>query len=158
MSRIVVADTSPLIGLQRIDRLDLLRDLFGEVLVPPAVMDEFVRRASPPAWLVERQPPVPLDSRASATPLGSGEREAIALALHVGVDWIVLDDEAGRRVAATLGLPVIGTLGVVLLAKQEGVIDAVRPLVDALTAVNFHLSPQLVARMLRDADERDTDA
>jgi predicted nucleic acid-binding protein len=60
--------------------------------------------------------------------------------------------------AATLGLPVIGTLGVVLLAKQEGVIDAVRPLVDALTAVNFHLSPQLVARMLRDADERDTDS
>jgi predicted nucleic acid-binding protein len=157
MNRVDVADTSPLIGLQRIDRLELLRDLFGEVLVPPAVMHEFVRRATPPAWLVERRPPAPLDPRLSGRPLGGGEREAIALALHLGVDWVILDDEAGRRLAASLGLPVIGTLGVVLLATEEGVVDAVRPLVDALTAVNFHLAPRLVARILTDAGERGAD-
>ncbi|MEA2526091.1 MAG: hypothetical protein QOF73_3318, partial [Thermomicrobiales bacterium] len=75
------------------------------------------------------------DPRVSGIPLGNGEREVIALALQFDVDRVVLDDEAARRLAIALGLPVIGTLGILVLAKQEGIVAAVRPLVEALAEV-----------------------
>jgi predicted nucleic acid-binding protein len=80
MSRRVVADTSPLIGLQRIGRLDLLEILFGEIIVPPAVMHEFTRRGEPPAWLVERAPVdnPDLEAGTSALACARGGRRGLA--------------------------------------------------------------------------------
>jgi uncharacterized protein len=153
MSTKVVADTSPLIGLQRIGRLDVLRDLFGEVNVPPAVMREFAHRASPPPWLIVQRLPDPNDPSVHDAPLGIGEREAIALGLQVGVDWLILDDEAGRRPATSRGLPIIGTIGVLILAKERGIVEVIRPLVEALVAVNFRLAPHLIRRVLSAAGE-----
>jgi predicted nucleic acid-binding protein len=91
-------------------------------------------------------PHAALDARIRVATLGPGESEAISLALEIGVDWIVLDDAPGRRLAESMKLPVIGTLGVLLMAKQEGVINEVKPFADALLSVNFRVSPSLFAR------------
>jgi predicted nucleic acid-binding protein len=126
----------------------LLEVLFGEVIVPPAVMHEFMRRGEPPAWLVERAPADNPDREIGTSALGRGEREAVMLALQVGADSLILDDEAGRRLALSLGLPIIGTLGLLLVAKQQGAIAAIHPIADALVSVNFRLSPRLVEGVL----------
>ena len=115
--RFVVSNSSPLIALDRIGQLDLMRALFAEVVVPPAVLHEVFAGSDSPAWLRVVAPAVMLDDTASPT-LGRGEREAIALAVAAGARRIILDDLPARRLAASLGLPVIGTAGLVLAAKN----------------------------------------
>jgi predicted nucleic acid-binding protein len=144
-----------LIALERIGRLDLFARLYGEVIVPAAVVRETFESRGLPPWLRMRPLALPLDAVIGRASLGAGETEAIALALEVGVNWIVLDDAPGRQLAESLGLPVIGTLGLLLQAKDNGIIDAVKPLVDALIAVDFRMTPALLTGVLRQAGEID---
>jgi predicted nucleic acid-binding protein len=90
--------------------------------------------------------------------LGDGEREAIALALELCADAIVLDDLPARRVAHAIGLNVIGTAGLLLTAKRRGLIAHIRPELDKLLAASFFLSPQLYDDLLRAASEPSTQA
>jgi predicted nucleic acid-binding protein len=83
----------------------------------------------------------PLTSRGR---LGDGEREAIALAIEIGADAVLIDERAGRRVAEEAGLKVIGTLGLLLEAKRAGHIRTIRPELDKLLETSFFLSPQLL--------------
>jgi hypothetical protein len=85
--------------------------------------------------------------------LGDGESEAISLAVELGARWIVLDDRAARRLAQGLGLPVIGTLGLLLAAKRRGLLTVIRPSVDALVRQGFHIASELYERVLSDAGE-----
>jgi predicted nucleic acid-binding protein len=85
--------------------------------------------------------------------LGPGESEAISLALEIGAQWVILDERPARRLAQALGLPVIGTLGVLLASKRRGLLPAVRPCVDALVNFGFHISPGLYDLVLADAGE-----
>jgi predicted nucleic acid-binding protein len=126
-----VADTSPLFYLLSIGQIDLLPQLFGRVLVPDAVHKELRHPAAPvmirdwatdlPAW-VEVTPEAVLDDPALA-PLGAGERAAIALALSVHADLILIDERKGTRVAMNKGFEVTGTLGVLGLAARRGLVD-----------------------------------
>ena len=149
----VVSDSSPLIALGQIGQLDLLGRLFSAVLVPPAVVRETASGSALPDWITERAPIQPIGSRILAVSLGPGESEAIALSLEVGARWLILDDRPARRLAQALGLPVIGTLGVLLAAKRRGFLSTVRAPVDALAWVGFRMSPHLRDRVLRDASE-----
>jgi len=148
----VVSNSSPLIALDRIGQLDLMRALLAEVVVPPAVIHEVFADRDPPAWLRVIAPAVTLDDTASPT-LGRGEREAIALAVETRARRIILDDLPARRLAASLGLPVIGTAGLVLAAKNTGLVPAVAPLLDQLVAAGFRLSPTVIAAVLAAAGE-----
>ncbi len=85
--------------------------------------------------------------------LGDGEREAIALAIELEATQIILDDLPARRVAEASGLNVIGTLGLLLGAKRQGLIDRVRPELDGLLKTSFFLSPELYTELLRSAGE-----
>lgn len=153
MSGRVVADASPFIALERIGRLDLIPLLFGRVLVPPAVMrevgSEIVRANGGVELGLER----PIDSNIAAANLDPGETEAIGLALEIGADQIVLDDDPARRLARRLGIPLIGTLGIVLAAKQRGVIPAITPVVVALVETGFRVDERLLALVIADAGE-----
>lgn len=84
---------------------------------------------------------------------GPGESEALALALEVHADLILIDDKAARRLASSLHLPVLGVLGLLLKAKDAALIPAVRPRLDALRKLPFHISPWLHEAVLRDAGE-----
>jgi hypothetical protein len=115
----VVSNASPLIGLERIGRLDLLAQLFGQVLVPPAVVRETVPQLVLPAWIAEQSLAQPMAPQIAQAALGAGESESISLALELGAAWLVLDDRPARRLAQGLGLSVIGTLG--LFLPESGV-------------------------------------
>jgi predicted nucleic acid-binding protein len=147
---LVVSNSSPLIGLTQIGQLGLLHSLFAEIRVPPAVAREVARSVQLPGWIVVQTPRTLLPP---LTSLGPGEREAISLALELGADWVILDERAGRRAAERAGLQVVGTLGILLRAKQQGHIARVRPLLDLLQANHFHASPSLLELTLRLAGE-----
>ena len=117
---LVVSNSSPLIALAAIERLDLLSGLFSSVVVPPAVASEISRSVpTRPTWLSLQPLGQALPTAVLRPALGSGEREAIALALELHADQLILDDLPARSVARALGLTVIGTLGILLAAKRR---------------------------------------
>jgi hypothetical protein len=150
----VVADTSPLIALLQIGHLSILKSLFIEVQIPPAVALE----AAPslperPSWLLVRELTEPIGSDILRASLGRGESETLGLAFEVRAELVILDDRPARRLAIGLGLPV-GTMGVLLRAKRTGIIPAVQPLVEQLLRAGFRLSPAIRERVLTDAGEQ----
>ena len=153
----VVSNSSPLIALAGIQRLDLLPAIFESILIPPAVAHE-IAPSIPilPPWLRIQAPtvlpPAPLLRRR----LGAGEREALALAIELKADWIIRDDLPARRSAEVSGLNVIGTLGTLVAAKRAGLLKAIRPELDALVRTSFFLSPHLYDELLEAVGEIDS--
>ena len=149
----VIANSSPIIALQRIGSVDLLHRLFAEVLIPPAVAREIGSALVLPAWIVEHSLAQPIGPEILRASLGPGESEAISLALELGAARVIIDERPARRIAQTLKLPVIGTLGVLLACKRRGFIPFVRRNLDALVEAGFRIAPKLHDRVLRDAGE-----
>ncbi|WP_258083772.1 DUF3368 domain-containing protein [Thermococcus thermotolerans] len=148
---IVVSNTSPLIGLSNIGKLEILRELFGEVFVPPAVVREFGETL--PEWVVVKHPgDRPLVTALSKL-LGDDESEAMALALELGADFLILDDLKARKIAKELGINVIGTAGILLLAKKRGVVEEVKPLLRELVEKGFRIADSVIEVILRAAGE-----
>ena len=148
---LVITDASVLIGLERAGHLSLLPDLFGEVVAPVAVADEFGGR---PDWL-RVVPAEDLDTlgEVQALQLDPGETEAIALALtHPGAT-LLIDERRGRLYATSKGVRIVGTFGLVVLAKRSGHISAARPVLDALMATGFRVSQAVYERALLAAGE-----
>lgn len=151
MSGDAVANSTCLIALERIGRLELLRGVFAKTYAPPSVLAEV---GVPLPWVQERPS---ADSTASAvlrTQLGQGEADAIALAMGMPGVTVILDDKKARRLAKQLGLRVVGTLGVIVRAKRSGAIDAVQPVIRSLQAAGFFVTPALVEEALRLAGEQ----
>ncbi|MGH7214000.1 MAG: DUF3368 domain-containing protein [Tepidisphaeraceae bacterium] len=134
--------------------LRLLEQLFGQVVIPPAVSRE-IRPSIPvaPGWLESRPLTGPLPTPVVEAALDEGESEAIALSLELNADWLLLDELPARRLAGRLGVAIVGTLGILLLAKLQGFIPEIRPRVELLKTANFRVSPALLRDTLRDAGE-----
>jgi predicted nucleic acid-binding protein len=159
--RITISNTSPLLYLHLVKKLDLLRRLYGTVLFPPAVEAELgagaergvdVPRLSLYPWLSK----APLASDASiplVTDLGRGEAEAIALGLENPGSRLILDDILARRIAQLHKLQFTGTVGIMVKAKQAGLLVAVSPVLSQLREAGLWLSDTLVAEVLRQAGE-----
>jgi predicted nucleic acid-binding protein len=153
----VVSNSSPLIALAGIQRLDLLPAIFESILIPPAVAREIAPSIPAlPTWLRIQAPSVLPPESLLRRRLGAGEREALALAIELKADWIILDDLPARRSAEAANLNVIGTLGTLLAAKRAGLLKSIRPELDALLRTSFFLSPQLYDQVLQAAGEIDS--
>jgi len=133
----VVCNTTPIINLVGVGQLDLLRRLYGTVAITDVVRDEYVagKAATDPdldplPWL-QIVTAVPLDPSLPAL-LGAGEAATLSLALTINASAVLLDEAYGRRIARKRGLPISGTLGIVLAAKQAGLLAAVKPVIDAM--------------------------
>lgn len=150
MSESVVADTTCLIALERIDKLDLLQRLFSSVIIPPEVAREF--KTPPPEWLTVQSASNLNILTSLRSRVDDGEAAAIALAHELKVR-IILDDRAGRSVARQFGLSVIGTIGLRVVAKQRGLVRTVRPLIDDLERHGFYMTEDLRQEVLRLAAE-----
>lgn len=152
MSTLLVTDTTGLIALDRAGHLDLIPRLYHPVVAPPAVVREFGRT---PDWL--RVEPPESDAAVAALlarALDLGEAETIALAQRLGPALLLIDEARGRRVAVALRLPIIGTAGLLGVAKAAGLIPAVKPVLDALIREHdFRLSERLYAAVLIEAGE-----
>lgn len=145
-----VTDSTCLIALDRIHQLEVLPAVFPKVIAPPAVQAEFSRTL---AWLEVRSISNQRLLTSLLTQLQGGEAEAIVLATEVRAEAIVLDDRKARHIARELGLRPIGTVGLILRAKQRGIMPACKPLLDALVAAGFRLSESLYQEALRLAGE-----
>lgn len=158
----VVCNATPLINFAVINRLDVLQAAFGQIFIPQAVYDEttgsgfpgsqVVLQAITSGWLQVR----PVSNIAIAIPpiLDNGEREAINLALETGERQILLDEREARQVAQSFGLQVIGTLGILLLAKNQNIIPQVRPLLDSMIDLaQYWVNAALYQQVLQQAGE-----
>ncbi len=159
---LVVADTSPLNYLILIDRIDMLPALYGRVLVPQAVMEELRHPRTPPivrAWSADLPDWLDIHQIDTAPDdilltLDPGEQAAILLAQVLGADLLLADDRDARRVAEQRELTVLGTLGVLAQAADQGMIDLSTALTQ-LQATNFRMTPEMVQRLLtRDAQRK----
>ena len=164
MTPAVVSDTGPLIALARVGRLDLLRRLYGQVVIPPAVHDELALDSNRPGartlaialeagWVAVQPATYPGVVSEIARHLDQGEAEAIALAEQRSARFLLIDDAKGRRVARLRGVRVVGVAGMLLAAKSQGALDAVGPVLDALSEAGYRLSPRLIDGILIRAKE-----
>ncbi|MBI2298180.1 MAG: DUF3368 domain-containing protein, partial [Armatimonadetes bacterium] len=154
--RDVVCDTSPLQYLHQLGCLELLPALAARVLIPEAVVVELAvgRRKGfgvpdpatlPWAEVVTR---VTTAGVPDVKDLGAGEREALAIGLQLPGVTLIIDDRIARQVAEVLRLPRTGTVGLLLSAKQAGLVAAVRPQIERLVALGFRLSPRALQAAL----------
>lgn len=152
---IVVSDTSPITALLAVGKADLLKQLFGEVIIPNAVETELLRtHPMLPAWL--RVQSLQSSTKASlyARSVDRGEAEAIALAEELHADHLLIDERKGRRLAQQQGVPVVGLLGVVLLAKRAKLISSARKLLEALDhEAGIYLTDELKEAALKTVGE-----
>ena len=160
----VVADAGPLIGLARVGLLNLLRQLYGKILIPVQVLEELqisedrpgsraLRAALEEGWIES----APLAGNAEldflSLALGPGEAGAILLSGRIPYRFLLLDDRRGRAVATRRGLRVVGTGGVLLTAKQQGLLDRVSEALDQLAKSGYRLSSDLRSQILKLAGE-----
>jgi len=161
--RLVVAiDASALIGLAKAGAFDLLRGVFETITVTCIVRDEVLAGEVPPGaqeltsaieagWVCVQN--IEPDEETFAD-LDAGESSTLALAhAHRGLCLVVMDERLGRLHAETLGIPVTGLAGILLQGKKEGLLDAVRPVLDELGRNGFRLSSTLVEAVLKEAGE-----
>ena len=163
--RVVVADTSPIDYLVLLSCVEVLQQLYGQVVIPAAVFRELSADGAPaevaawvrtkPEWLAVRaedpsKAPEISDLLAS---IDAGEAEAIRIAAGEVDSLLLIDDAAGRAVAARLGVTNTGPLGVLVAAGQAGIID-LRTMLDRLKQTNFRVSGALLDRLLDGTPDR----
>jgi uncharacterized protein len=162
LADLIVADASPLIVLARAGHLQILALVAGKVIVPDVVIREcthdlerpgarVIEQAIETGWLSRQQQSLRFES-VNAAGLGPGEAAAIGLALALRSP-LLIDERIGRQVAAALAIKVIGTIGILLLAKRRSLITAIRPVVDSLKREGFFIAKALELETLQRAGE-----
>ena len=156
---IVVSNTSPLMNLAVINQLKIIEQLYGKVIIPEEVSKELFAAGIYP--LIEQSPWIEKHQVKSTRLAGSlkielddGEAEAIALAIELKADLVLIDERLGRNIASRFGQKCIGILGMLMEAKHRGIIASVKPVVDDLiTAAGFWVRNDLYLKVLREAGE-----
>jgi predicted nucleic acid-binding protein len=157
---LVVSDATPINVLVRLRVVDILRELYGQVVIPTAVEAELSHPNTPvevrnwlssmPTWLAVKKP-LQVDP---AIVSGAGEREAIALALELHADFLLVDDKEARVAARRLQIPITGTIGVLELAAVKSLIN-LPSVLSELARTGFFIDPEVVRSVLeRNADRR----
>jgi len=160
----VVSNTSPISNLAAIGQLSLLQQVYGSITIPQAVADEiakvatvYTQAASIPnqSWIaIQTVNDTTTIERLRGEKLDAGESEAIALALELDAELLLIDEQLGRRIAVNEGLNITGLVGVLLEAKNRKLISKIKPIIDALMIqARFRISSQLYAEILRLAGE-----
>lgn len=160
-SSLVVSNSTPLIALAWLGRLDLLPTLFETIHIPQAVYDEIhhnpqaigATELSAVDWLVIVPVRDILAVQLLLDQLDLGESEAIVLAHELEADLLLMDERRGRRRALQSGLTVVGTLGILVQAHQQGLIGPLRPALEKLRQLPFHASETLYNEVLRRVGE-----
>ncbi len=160
---IVVSNAGPLISLSRIERLDLLRLLFEVVHIPEAVFRETaggecslpgVSEIKASTWIKRTKIGNMLAVELLRERLDAGEAEAIVLSLEMKADLLLIDEARGRRVAGLRGVDIIGSFGLLVVAKRRGLIPKVAPILEELISSGFRIRDDLYAKALELAGEK----
>jgi len=149
--RSVIADTSCLIVLDKIDSLFILEEMYGSVLTTPTVKAEYGKEL--PAFVEVRAVGNSNYGTLLRGIIDPGEASTLALALEVEDPLLILDDRKARNVAKEAGIPLTGTLGVILVAKNKHIVSEVAPILERLAKEGFWISDDLRSRLLELAGE-----
>jgi predicted nucleic acid-binding protein len=147
----VITDASCFILLDKIDSLSILNALFTQVVTTPEIADEFGKPL--PEWVKINTVRDKVLQISFEENVDAGEASAIALAIETPSSLLIIDDLKGRKLALSLNLLHTGTLGVLVLAKKQGVITLLRPLLKKIQSTNFRLSQMLIDNILHQAGE-----
>lgn len=150
-SNIIISDTSCLIILDKIDELELLLKLGKNVFVTPIILKEFGKTL--PDWILVASPENFQYQQILEMDLDEGEASAIALSLEMKDSILMLDELKGRKIAEKLNLRYSGTFGLILRAKQIGLIESVKPILEKIKSTNFRFNDQLFEKVLELAGE-----
>jgi predicted nucleic acid-binding protein len=157
---IVVSNSTILIGLARINKLDLLKKLFSKVYIPDAVFNELtqvekadaseIKKAS---YLIQK---TPKDTKEVSLLLGNldrSEAEVLALSKELNADLVLIDEEKARKVVVLAGFEVMGLMGVLLTGKRKGLLKSIKPLIEELKKKKFRVAEEIIADILKSAGE-----
>ncbi len=162
----IICNTSPLIGLMKINRIDLLFEIFDEVIIPKAVYDELCKNENSHRQEAETIKSLVANGKltvynvaneiAVRTMFGKlhyGELEVIVGAKELNLDFAVIDEKAARKTASAFLIKTIGILGILLLAKEKKILPLIKPEIDKLRGTGYRISENLYERILHDAGE-----
>ena len=152
MPETVISDTSCLILLQKIDHLFILSKIYSKVVVTPLIASEFGKDL--PDFIEIRTHRDQLVFKTLSQLVDQGEASAFTLAFEIDNCVLILDDRKARKIAKSLGFRLTGTLGILVKAKDAGVIPFVRPLLDKLKETDFRISDEVMAKTLEQAGEK----
>jgi predicted nucleic acid-binding protein len=150
---VIISDTSCLIILDNAEVLNLLKNLYGQVVITPQILKEFNEPI--PDWIVVRSVSDQNKISLLEMQVDLGEASAMALALEVKDCIVIIDDLKARRIAEKLNLRITGTMGIIISAKRKGLLPSVKPIIEKIKSSNFRISPELEAEVLRLAGEAD---
>ncbi len=156
----VITNTTPILSLLKIDKLNILKEIYGEIIVPNAVYQEiekgkyksYYQDLKSIDWIKIKHIKN-TDSLSFFVDLDKGEAEVLILAKEQKADLVILDEIMGRRYAKRLGLKLTGTLGILLKAKEKGIINSLRELLTELTEKGTWLNPKLIKKVISLANE-----
>jgi predicted nucleic acid-binding protein len=158
--RKIISNTTPILSLLKIDKLDILKDLYGIVIIPFAVYQEIEEGKEKPYyqdltsldWIEIRNIKNP-DSKEYLIDLDDGEAEVIVLAKEINADLVILDEIMGRRYAKRFEINLTGTIGILLKAKEKGLVTSIKKLISELVEKGTWLNPKLISIALKMANE-----
>ena len=148
---IIIADASCLILLEKLKMLDVLNQLFGEITITGIVAYEFGKDI--PEWIKIADPKDETSVLILESSLDRGEASSIALALEIPQCLLIIDELKGRRMASRFGINITGTFGILTVAKNEGIISRIKPVLDKIRQTNFRFSKNLELEILRQTGE-----
>lgn len=146
MNKIIISDTSCLIALQNIGLLSLLKDLYQEILITKEVKNEF--ESELPDWIIVIEVKNKDKQDEIEQRLDKGEASSIALALEINNSVLIIDEIKGRKIAQSLNIEIIGTIGVLLLANKRELITDIPDIILRLSNKGFRLSDKLVEQLI----------
>jgi predicted nucleic acid-binding protein len=156
----IVLNTTPIISLLKIGKLDILREIYGKVIVPEAVFFEIEKGKNKPFyqdisqldWL-DIQKIKNSEVLNLLNDLDAGEAEVIVLATEIVADLVIIDETLGRRFAKYSDLKVTGTIGVLIKAKEMGIVKAISPLLDEMQQKGIWINNKLKLKVLKKVNE-----
>ncbi|MEM9829833.1 MAG: DUF3368 domain-containing protein [Bacteroidota bacterium] len=157
---VIVSDTSIITNLIQVDHLEFLQDIFGEIVIPAQVFEE-LSKVPGQLEIIENTEWIEVKTIANekqleelTVVLDPGEAEAIALALELKADALLIDEKKCRKIAQKYGIVVTGLLGILISAKEENLIPEIKPILDKLIfEIGFRISPKLYQQILEKVDE-----
>ncbi len=151
MHRVIIADTSCFIILSKINELELIHHVYGEIVTTVDIANEFGEEL--PIWVEIVEVKDKLRQQLLEMQVDKGESSAMALALEMPESTIVIDDYKARKVADHLGINYTGTIGVLIKAKLLGIIQSIKPLLAKIKETNFRISAELEEKALQESGE-----
>lgn len=150
----IVSNSSCLIVLEKLGKLEFLERLYTKITIPKAVKDEVFKGKTVPDWIEVSKIKQPIAPRILEKNLGYGESEAIGLSLELNAALLIIDDLAARKVAKELGIKITGVIGIVLEAKKKRLIQKIKDVLDEMLRLDFRISKTVYDEALRLAKEK----